>query len=70
MILFSAFINYHIPREIKATVVTLQAAALSLVDKGLVDRNAVVAFGISHGGFLSTQLVVQYPVSFIITMYL
>lgn len=28
-----------------------------------MDKNAVVAFGISHGGFLSTQLVVQFPVS-------
>lgn len=45
-------------------LIFFQAAALSLVDKGLVDKNGVTAFGISHGGFLSTQLVVQYPVSF------
>ena len=41
----------------------LQAAVLSLVEKGIVNKNAVVAFGISHGGFLTTQLVVQHPVS-------
>lgn len=29
----------------------------------MVNKNAIVAFGISHGGFLTTQLVVQFPVS-------
>ena len=59
----AAFKVTPLARVIPPSPPSPQNAAMEIVEKGLVDKEKVVALGGSHGGFITAHLVAQFPVS-------